>query len=85
MSALVIYLPPPVPTAFVMARDDSWCITLRNSPVVLVTHCYDFASEGEAAEFAIVLRDEGKWPLQFGPGADAVRAIVDGLTDGDAP
>ena len=37
---------------------------------------YDFTSAGEAAEFAVLLRDEGRWLLRFSPGAEAVRAIV---------
>ena len=38
---------------------------------------YDFRSAGEAGEFAVLLRDEGRWPLRFRPGAEAVRAIVE--------
>ena len=37
---------------------------------------YDFTSAGEAAEFAVLLRDEGRWHLRFSPGAEAVRAII---------
>ena len=37
---------------------------------------YDFYSAGEAGEFAVLLRDEGRWPLRFSPGTEAVRAIV---------
>ena len=44
---------------------------------------YDFTSSAEAAEFAILLRDEGRWRLRFGTGAEAVRAIVDEI-DGEA-
>ena len=38
---------------------------------------YDFSSAGEAGEFAVLLRDDGRWPLRFSPGAEAVRAIVE--------
>ena len=45
---------------------------------------YDFSSVGEAAEFAVVLRDEGGWRLRFSSDAQAIRAIVDEI-DGEAP
>ncbi len=44
---------------------------------------YDFSTDAEAAEFAILLRDEGRWCLRFSTGAEAVRAIVDEI-DGEA-
>ncbi len=44
---------------------------------------YDFASASEAGEFAVVLRDEGRWRLRFSTGTEAIRAIVDEI-DGDA-
>ena len=43
----------------------------------LCARAYDFASAGEAAEFAIILRDDGRWPLRYSPGAEAVREIVE--------
>ncbi len=43
---------------------------------------YDFVSATEAAEFAVVLRDEGGWRLRFSTGAEAVRAIVNEI-DGE--
>ncbi len=82
MSADIVALPTPLPIARIENTDQGWRITTRSPSV---RRHYDFISVGETAEFAIVLRDEGKWPLRFSPGADAVRAIVDGLTDGDAP
>jgi len=42
---------------------------------------YDFSSVAEAAEFAVVLRDEGR--LRFSTGAEAIRAIVAEI-DGEA-
>jgi len=44
---------------------------------------YDFSSVAEAAEFAILLRDEGRWRLRFSTDAEAIRAIVDEI-DGEA-
>ena len=46
---------------------------------------YYFTSEGEAAEFALVLRDSCGWKLRFSAGTDEVRALVDELTEGDTP
>ena len=45
---------------------------------------YDFRSEGEAAEMAMTLRDEGGWRLRFSPSADIVRKLVDELSEGGA-
>ena len=44
---------------------------------------YDFVNAGEAAEFAVALRDDGGWRLRFGTGAEPVRAIVDDLSEGE--
>ena len=46
---------------------------------------YDFRSAGEAGEFAVLLRDEGRWPLRFSPGAEPVRAIVDEIDADERP
>ena len=37
---------------------------------------YGFLSIGDAAEFGILLRDEGKWQLRFGASAAVVRALI---------
>ncbi len=37
---------------------------------------YDFTSAGAAAEFAVLLRDEGGWSLRFRDGADVLRVLV---------
>lgn len=42
---------------------------------------YNFTSAGEAAEFAVIMRDEGNWPLRFSPSAEPVRAFVDEITE----
>ncbi len=42
---------------------------------------YDFTSAGEAAEFAVIMRDEGNWPLRFSPAAEQVRELVDEITE----
>jgi len=44
---------------------------------------YDFDRAGETAEFAILLRDKGRWRLRFGTGTEAIRAIVAEI-DGEA-
>ena len=44
---------------------------------------YDFDRAGETAEFAILLRDEGRWRLRFSTGTEAIRAIVAEI-DGEA-
>ena len=36
----------------------------------------DFTSAGDAAEFAVTLRDEGRWPLRSNEGTEQVRTIV---------
>ena len=38
---------------------------------------YDFRSAGEAAEFAVILRDQGHWALRFGSRADVIRLLVE--------
>ena len=45
----------------------------------MVARLYDFTSAGEAAEFALTMRDEGGWSLRFGRGADEVRDLVSEL------
>ena len=37
---------------------------------------HDFTSIGEAAEFAVVLRDYGNWPLRFSAGTEAVLTTI---------
>ncbi len=82
MSASVTPFDPGAALARIKPTAAGWTIDTRGPHGA---RHYDFTQPGETAEFAIVLRDEGKWPLRFSPGADVVRAIVDGLTDGDAP
>ena len=82
MSAAIIPFPRPLATAYIESLDGKWRITLRNSPVMVVRHIYDFDCEDEIAEFAVALRDHGGWALVFGPGANGARTIVADIDGG---
>ena len=43
---------------------------------------YDCSSEGEAAELAIILRDQGGWQLRYSRTAEPVRRLIEELSDG---
>ncbi len=79
MSAAVLPFEPAAALARVAATPTGYQIECRG--LHGVRH-YDFSSVGEAAEFAILLRDEGRWRLRFSTGAEVVRAIVDEI-DGE--
>ena len=81
MSATIIPFESGAALARVSATPTGWQIDCR-SPYG-VRH-YDFASADEAAEFAVMLRNAGEWPLRFSIGAAPVRAIVEEIdVEGD--
>ena len=68
---------PGASLARVTADSDGFLIDTRG-PKAAQQH--RFASAGNAAEMAIVLREAG-WALRFSPGADEVRALVSELDE----
>ena len=74
MSATITPFEPGAALARVAATPTGYQIDTRGP---LCARAYDFASAGEAAEFAIILRNQGNWPLRFSSSAEAVRAIVE--------
>ena len=74
MSATIIPFEPVAALARIAATSSGWQIDCRGP--YGVRH-YDFASADQAAEFAVMLRDAGEWPLRFSIGAAPVRAIVE--------
>ena len=74
MSATVAPFEPGGALARIATTSTGWQIDTRGPHGARV---YTFVSLGEAAEFAVALRDEGQWRLRFRPGTEAVRAIVD--------
>ena len=78
MSIAHIPFEPGAALARVAATPTGYQIDTRGP---LCARAYDFASAGEAAEFAIILRDQGRWPLRFSPAAKAVREIVDEIDE----
>ena len=74
MSAVILPFEPNVAVARIAATRDGWQINARGP---YGARAYGFTTIGEAAEFAVLMRDEGNWPLRFSPGAEAVRAVVD--------
>lgn len=72
---------PGASLARISATPIGWIIDCRGP---YVARHYDLRSEGEAAELAIVLRDQGGWQLRFSPSAEMVRNLVDELTEGGA-
>ena len=79
MSAALAPFEPSAALARIAATPTGYQIDARGPHGA---RAYDFASAGEAAEFAVVMRDEGNWPLRFSPAARAVREIVDEI-DGE--
>ncbi len=73
MSSLVIPFEPGAALARIAATPTGWQIDARGP---FGARAYDFTSAGEAAEFAVLMRDDGNWPLRFSPAAGAVRDIV---------
>ena len=77
MSASILPFEPGAALARVSATPTGWQIDARGPHGA---RAYDFASAGEAAEFAVLMRVEGNWPLRFSPGTEAVRAIVEEIS-----
>jgi len=65
---------PDASLARIKRTTTGWNIDCRGP---MVARCYDFLSAGDAAEFAIALRDEGRWPLRFGSDAHELRSLVE--------
>ena len=74
MSATIIPFEPGAALARVSATPTGWQIDCRSPRCA---RHYDFASSGEAAEFACLLRDRGQWSLRFSLGAATVRKLVE--------
>lgn len=79
MSAAVLPFEPGAALARIAATPSGYQIDARGPHGA---RAYDFTSACEAAEFAVLMRDEGNWPLRFTPAAKAVREIVDEI-DGE--
>ena len=82
MSALVTPFEPGAALARIASTPTGYRIDTRGP---LCARAYDFASAGDTAEFAVLLRDEGRWPLRYGPGVEAVRAIVEEIDAEERP
>ncbi len=80
MSASPTPFEPGAALARIAATPTGWQIDCRGP---YGARHYDFVSAGEAAEFAVILRDEGNWPLRFSTGASGVRAIVEEIDKED--
>ena len=73
MSASITPFEPGAALARISATPTGYQIDARGPRVC---RAYDFPSAGEAAEFAVLMRDEGNWPLRFSLGAEEVLVIV---------
>lgn len=73
MTATVIPFQASPAIARVVITVGGWRIDLTSPAVRKSLY---FAGEGDTAEHAQALRDEGGWTLRFGPGAAGVRAIL---------
>ncbi len=80
MSAAILPFEPGAALARISTTPTGYQIECRGP--YGVRH-YDFTSAGEAGEFAVILRDEGRWRLRFGTGTEAIRVIVAEI-DGEA-
>ncbi len=80
MSAVILPFNPGAALARISTTPIGYQIECRGPHGV---RHYDFSSVAEAGEFAVTLRDEGRWRLRFSTGAEAVQAIVDEI-DGEA-
>ncbi|RYC29708.1 hypothetical protein D3273_22475 [Lichenibacterium minor] len=77
MSTTITPFEPGAALARIAATPTGWQIDCRGP---YGARHYDFVSTGEAAEFAIILRDKGNWPLRFSPGAETVKVLVEEIS-----
>ena len=69
----VLTFDPGAALARIEARRSGFAIDCRSPKAA---RRYDFNTPEDAAEFAVLLRDEGGWSRRFREGADGVRTIV---------